>query len=138
MMALVPPPAALPTKAVIRDLPPHMMSATFKTEVASLAPGQEVTIPYVLYFGPKDRGILATVGHGLERAVDFGWFQILALPLLYVLKFFYSFLRNYGWAIIALTFGYPGALYLSQPQKLQIHAGYAEAAAQDSKITGKV
>ncbi len=103
MMALIPPPAELATKAVIRDLPPHMMSATFKTEVAPLAPGQEVTIPYIVYFGPKDRAILATVGHGLERAVDFGWFQILALPLLYVLKFFYGFLGNYGWAIILLT-----------------------------------
>jgi YidC/Oxa1 family membrane protein insertase len=39
----------------------------------------------------------------LEGAVDFGWFQILALPLLYVLKFFYGFLGNYGWAIILLT-----------------------------------
>jgi YidC/Oxa1 family membrane protein insertase len=103
MMALIPPPAELATKAVIRDLPPHMMSATFKTEVAPLAPGQEVTIPYIVYFGPKDRAILATVGHGLEGAVDFGWFQILALPLLYVLKFFYGFLGNYGWAIILLT-----------------------------------
>jgi YidC/Oxa1 family membrane protein insertase len=104
MMALVPPPAEHVTKAVISDLPPHMMSATFKTEVAPLAPGQEVTIPYILYFGPKDRSILATVGHGLERAVDFGWFQVLALPLLYVLKFFYRFTGNYGWAIIILTF----------------------------------
>ena len=103
MMALIPPPAELKSIAVIRDLPPHMMSATVKTEVAPLDPGQEVTIPYVLYFGPKDREILATVGHGLERAVDFGWFQVLALPLLYVLKFFYSFLGNYGWAIILLT-----------------------------------
>ena len=103
MMALVPPPTEFKSSAVIRDLPPHMMSATFKTEVAAVPPGQEVVVPYVLYFGPKDRAILASVGYGLERAVDFGWFQVLALPLLYVLKFFYGFLHNYGLAIIVIT-----------------------------------
>ena len=66
------------------------MSATFKTEIASVPPGQEVMVPYVLYFGPKDRAILASVGYGLEQSVDFGWFHVLALPLLYVLKFFYQ------------------------------------------------
>ena len=104
MMALIPPPAELKTSAVIQDLPPHMMSATFKTEVASLPPGQEVVVPYILYLGPKDRAILASVGYGLERAVDFGWFHVLALPLLYVLQFFYKYLHNYGLAIIAITF----------------------------------
>jgi YidC/Oxa1 family membrane protein insertase len=104
MMALVPPPAELKTSAVIQDLPPQMMSATFKTEVASVPPGQEVVVPYILYLGPKNRAILASVGFGLERAVDFGWFHVLALPLLYVLQFFYKYLHNYGLAIIAITF----------------------------------
>ncbi len=103
MMALVPPPTEFKSSAVVRDLPPHMMSATFKTEVAAVPPGQEVIVPYVFYIGPKDRSILASVGFGLERSVDFGWFHVLALPLLYVLKFFYSFLHNYGWAIIVIT-----------------------------------
>ena len=103
MMAVVPPPADFKSAAVVRDLPPQVMSATIKTEVSALPPGQEIAIPYVLYFGPKDRTILAAVGFGLERTVDFGWFHILALPLLYVLNFFYDFLHNYGWAIIVIT-----------------------------------
>jgi YidC/Oxa1 family membrane protein insertase len=104
MMAVVPPPAEFKPTAVIQDLPPTMISATVKTEVDSLPPGQELAVPYIFYFGPKDRTILATVGFGLERTVDFGWFHVLAMPLLYVLQFFYRYLHNYGWAIIALTF----------------------------------
>jgi YidC/Oxa1 family membrane protein insertase len=104
MMAVVPPPADFKSTAVIRDLPAQMMSATLKTEVESLAPGQEFAVPYIFYLGPKDRAILKAFGFGLERAVDFGWFQVLALPLLHVLQFFYRYLHNYGWAIIALTF----------------------------------
>jgi YidC/Oxa1 family membrane protein insertase len=103
MMAAIPPPAELKSAAVIQDLPQNMMSATVKTEIDSVPPGQELAVPYVFYFGPKDRKILASVGFGLERSVDFGWFHVLALPLLYVLKFFYAYLHNYGWAIIALT-----------------------------------
>jgi YidC/Oxa1 family membrane protein insertase len=104
MMAAIPPPTDFKSSAVIQDLPPKMMSATLKTDIESVPPGQELAVPYVFYFGPKDRTILASVGFGLERTVDFGWFHVLALPLLYVLKFFYAYLHNYGWAIIALTF----------------------------------
>ncbi|MBM4286771.1 MAG: membrane protein insertase YidC [Deltaproteobacteria bacterium] len=104
MMAMVPPPAEFKTTAMVRDLPGKMMTATLETPVAALPPGQELAIPYTLYFGPKDRSILAPLGFGLEKAVDFGWFQILALPLLYVLKIFYNFLHNYGLAIVVLTF----------------------------------
>ena len=104
MMAVVPPPAEFKSAVVIQDSPNKMMAATLKTSVESLPPGQELSLPYIFYFGPKDRSILESFGFGLERAVDFGWFQILALPLLYVLQFFYRYLHNYGWAIVALTF----------------------------------
>ena len=39
----------------------------------------------------------------MEQAVNFGFFDILAKPLLWVLKFFNNYLHNYGWAIILLT-----------------------------------
>ncbi|UCE71538.1 MAG: membrane protein insertase YidC, partial [Nitrospiraceae bacterium] len=39
----------------------------------------------------------------LEHLVDFGWFAFVAMPLFWVLKYFYSFTGNYGWSIILLT-----------------------------------
>ncbi len=56
-----------------------------------------------LYLGPKDLDTLKESNCGLERAVNFGFFQIIAKPLLYVLKFLYGFSHNYGLAIILLT-----------------------------------
>ena len=41
--------------------------------------------------------------HGLSAAVDYGWFTVLAKPLLVVLRWFYSYTHNYGVAIILLT-----------------------------------
>lgn len=58
---------------------------------------------FVLYAGPKEYDSLKKLGLGLEHIIDFGWFSIVAMPLFWVLKFFYSFLGNYGWAIIFLT-----------------------------------
>ncbi len=58
-----------------------------------------------LYIGPKDVDALEGVGHGLARAVNLGWFDFIALPLLHLLKFLDGFTGNYGVAIILLTVG---------------------------------
>lgn len=61
------------------------------------------TLKFGLYLGPKDIDILKAMGHDLAQTINFGWFDILAKPLLYFLKFFYKFTHNYGIAIILLT-----------------------------------
>ncbi|MFO0752467.1 MAG: membrane protein insertase YidC [Thermodesulfovibrionales bacterium] len=58
---------------------------------------------YLVYAGPKEHDRLKRWGVGLEHIVDFGFFSIIARPLFWVLKFFYSIFRNYGVAIIILT-----------------------------------
>src|SRR5262249_38711037 len=55
------------------------------------------------YFGPKDVEILESVHLGLEKTVDFGWYGILARPLLWLLKRADSWLGNYGLAILVVT-----------------------------------
>lgn len=56
------------------------------------------------YVGPKDYKTLESIGNfNLERTIDLGWFSFLALPLLWLLRFLYSLVGNYGVAIIALT-----------------------------------
>ena len=61
------------------------------------------TARFTVYVGPKDVAVLETVGHRLERAVDFGWFSFLAIPLLRLLKLFHSITGNYGIDVILLT-----------------------------------
>jgi YidC/Oxa1 family membrane protein insertase len=56
------------------------------------------------YFGPKDVAILEALGLGLERTVDFGWFGIVARPLLWLLKKTHGWVGNYGVAILVVTF----------------------------------
>ncbi|HEV7732299.1 MAG TPA: membrane protein insertase YidC [Candidatus Binatia bacterium] len=59
--------------------------------------------PYHVYMGPKERKILVAAGHQLDRALDFGWFWFIALPLLYGLELLHKVTGNYGVDIILLT-----------------------------------
>jgi YidC/Oxa1 family membrane protein insertase len=70
---------------------------------ASLPPATQFSQSYVMYLGPKDLHILKAFGHELDRALDFGWFDVVAKPMLEVMIFFYKYTGNYGMAIILLT-----------------------------------
>jgi YidC/Oxa1 family membrane protein insertase len=56
-----------------------------------------------LYFGPKEIDRLNGLGHNLAGVINFGWFDIIAKPVLYLLKFIYKYIGNYGIAIILVT-----------------------------------
>lgn len=55
------------------------------------------------YYGPKDVEILESLKLGLEKTVDFGWYGILARPLLWLLKRTYGWIGNWGFAILLVT-----------------------------------
>lgn len=68
-----------------------------------VSPGQTVQHQFSVYVGPKDLEQLKLVGYELDRTLDYGWFAWAAHPILYLLKFFYKGVQNYGLAIILLT-----------------------------------
>jgi len=61
------------------------------------------TNSFILYAGPKEYDSLKTLNVGLEHIIDFGFFSVIAMPLFWLLKLFYKFIGNYGWAIVLLT-----------------------------------
>lgn len=80
-----------------------LLESTFVSPALALQPGESRQFEYLLFFGPKDWDLLKAADHHLDKAINFGWFDLLAKPLLHVLVFFYGFLKNYGLAIILLT-----------------------------------
>jgi len=82
---------------------PGQLRTAFILPPINLTAGSDKTFQVALYFGPRDIDILKPLNLQLEQAVNFGFFDILAKPLLWVLKFFNNYLHNYGWAIILLT-----------------------------------
>lgn len=86
------------------------MSATGDTvrsvigeETVTIEPGGQKEFTYEIYFGPKKLSILNQVNYNLAKAINFGWFDVLAKPMLWLLNFFHSVIGNYGIAIILLT-----------------------------------
>jgi YidC/Oxa1 family membrane protein insertase len=55
------------------------------------------------FAGPKDFDVLAAVDRDLVRAIDFGMFAWIVVPLLRSLKWINGFVGNYGWSLILLT-----------------------------------
>jgi YidC/Oxa1 family membrane protein insertase len=81
------------TESRLTALKPSPKSAGQGVEVLNLG----------VYFGPKDIDRLNALGHNLSKAINFGWFDPIAKPLLYFLKFLYQYIHNYGLAIIIVT-----------------------------------
>ena len=87
----------------VLDADKGLIQVVYLTDPFQIEPDQEKSFKMRLYVGAKELGQLNLAEHNLSGAVDYGWFTFLAKPLLYVLKWFYGFLGNYGWAIILLT-----------------------------------
>jgi YidC/Oxa1 family membrane protein insertase len=66
--------------------------------------GDQHALKYMLFFGPKSMKVLKSVDYDLVKAVNFGMFDILAKPCVWIMDFIYDhFIPNYGVAIIMLT-----------------------------------
>lgn len=86
-----------------KRLPSGVLEGVFLPEAVSLPPSAQATSEYQLYLGPRELGILKAFGKNLDQAINFGWTDIIAKPLLYVLRFFDQYIHNYGVSIILLT-----------------------------------
>lgn len=89
---------------------PNFDGAFYRARLAyparSLAPGEEATYEALSYIGPKERAVLAQAGGGdpnLLELIDLGFFSAIARVLVSFLLKVYSFVPNWGIAIIVLT-----------------------------------
>ncbi len=72
-------------------------------DLDTLQPGGVKEYKYHLFYGPKKLEMLKSIGYNLDKAVNFGWFDVIAKPTLWLLNKLYSVFGNYGIAIILVT-----------------------------------
>ncbi len=71
---------------------------------SNIRPETQQRFEFNLFLGPKSLHILSSLNNDLDKAIDFGWFDVIAKPCLLIMNFLYaSFIPNYGIAIIILT-----------------------------------
>jgi len=76
------------------------MKATDETQVVA---GTSKVLNNILFVGPKIQEDLEKIAPGLELTVDYGVLTFIAKPIFWLLTQIYSFVSNWGWAIILLT-----------------------------------
>jgi YidC/Oxa1 family membrane protein insertase len=100
-VALQPGPSSVTFQPV--SIPPPGDSKDPSRELVSwaIAPQRPGAIKF--FAGPKDFYQLTAIDPDLAKAIDFGYFQVIVVPLLRSLKWVNGFVGNYGWSIIILT-----------------------------------
>jgi YidC/Oxa1 family membrane protein insertase len=68
-----------------------------------IAPGQAVSRKLTLFGGPKKLASLQTQAVPLNDAIDFGFFSVICVPMLWLMRVFFGQFGNWGLAIILLT-----------------------------------
>ena len=81
------------------------------TEPFTLAPGEVKSYAFDLYTGPKELEVFREKEMAMASSVDFGFFGLLALPILAFLKFIFGLIGNWGISIIVLTIVIKAALF---------------------------
>ena len=79
----------------------YQMTSSGKIVVETLEPSNIYEGYFI--FTKKNYDDLMSLGDNLHLAVDFGFFGILAVPILRGLQFFYKYVANYGISIIIIT-----------------------------------
>lgn len=81
----------------------ELVSNDLIVKMDRLDPGKQASYPFIFYMGPKSLKVLGTYENNFKYAINFGFFNILAKPLLIVMNVIYDYIPNYGMAIILLT-----------------------------------
>ena len=81
----------------------NLLEAQYLNPVSDIRPGTQHTYQYALFFGPRSTKILEEAGHDLSKALNFGFFDIIAKPCVWLMNLLYGVIPNYGIAIIILT-----------------------------------
>jgi YidC/Oxa1 family membrane protein insertase len=100
--------ALFPAAVKVRYQPVSIPAATAPTDPPRDLVAYEVEpatagTPIKFFIGPKDFDVLAAISPDLTKAINFGTFTIIVVPLLRSLKWVNSYVGNYGFSIIILT-----------------------------------
>jgi len=79
------------------------VTSTISGEQEIIPAGGKTSYQYTIFMGPKKLSILKETGFELDKIINFGWFDVIAKPTLFLLNFLYKYLHNYGVAIILVT-----------------------------------
>ncbi len=103
-LSAVVPAAGVEHKYEVAVVGENSISSAIGRNVETVAPGSSKTFQTTLFVGPKLQSQLEQIDDSLKLTVDYGWLTIISQPLFWVLSKVFSFVGNWGVAIILVTF----------------------------------
>ena len=91
------------TTLIIKRTSDKTVELNYTFAPATIAAGSSLIKDNIIFLGPKELKPLEAVGYKLNKALDFGFFDIIAKPLLMSMNWIYKYVGSYGWTIIILT-----------------------------------
>jgi YidC/Oxa1 family membrane protein insertase len=91
------------TTLTIKRIDDTVIRLDYGSLATNINPGSQFVKNYLIFIGPKELKTLKEVGYGLKKALDFGFFDIIAKPMLIAMNWIYSYTHSFGWSIILLT-----------------------------------
>jgi YidC/Oxa1 family membrane protein insertase len=82
----------------------NILQLIARQESLIIKSGQSKTFDFGIYAGPKQLELLKQAGHFLEDAIDFGFMASISRPMQWLLIEINKIVKNFGIAIIILTF----------------------------------
>ena len=83
----------------------------YKSDAIRVAANGEAKYNATLWVGPELQNEMEAVASHLDLTVDYGWLWFISQPLFKLLKFIHSFIGNWGFSIIVITFIVRGIMY---------------------------
>lgn len=80
-----------------------MVTSDFIQKMDRLDPGKQMEYSFTFYMGPKSLKELSKYDNSFKKTINFGFFNVIAKPLLIAMNKIHDFIPNYGIAIILLT-----------------------------------
>jgi YidC/Oxa1 family membrane protein insertase len=100
---LIPPSTVKDVTLSVKGNAKDILQATLSPTPSTVPSQQSIKIPYRIYLGPKAEKQLKAIGVQAEKLVDFGWFTIVAKPLLWFINLTHTVTKNFGIDIILIS-----------------------------------
>jgi len=104
-------PSAKDTNTFYTNNSNGISSIGFKGAPFVVQPGAQQQVGSILWVGPELQDQMAAIAPHLDLTVDYGWLWFISQPLFKLLKFIHSFIGNWGFSIIIITFIVRGIMY---------------------------
>ncbi|MFP3014566.1 MAG: membrane protein insertase YidC [Arsenophonus sp.] len=93
------------------DLNKSITIIGYKSSPIIVSPNSKENYISTLWIGTELQSEMSKVAPHLDLTVDYGWLWFISQPLFKLLKFIHSFIGNWGFSIILITFVVRGIMY---------------------------